>query len=107
MKVNEHTRRMVALALLEEFTRRILPGAIRRIAAWKGIKRGQIPDLMDELRAVPYTDVEFLECCPPLPEAPPQLKARHARARLAWRAHMAKAHGLDVVRIPWPVSTSA
>lgn len=57
---------------------------------------------MDELRAVPYTDVEFLECCPPLPEAPPQLKARHARARLTWRAHMAKAHGLDVVRIPWP-----
>ncbi|KFG05601.1 hypothetical protein [Streptomyces scabiei] len=60
---------------------------------------------MDELRAVPYTDVEFLECCPPLPEAPPygpRFTAGHARARLAWRAHMAKAHGLDVVRIPWP-----
>ncbi|HZN40072.1 MAG TPA: hypothetical protein VFD82_14795 [Planctomycetota bacterium] len=50
MNASEQTRRVEALALLEVFTKRILPGAIRRIAAWKGIRRGQIPDLTDELR---------------------------------------------------------
>src|SRR5262245_6979317 len=49
MNASEQTRRVEALALLEVFTKRILPGAIRRIAAWKGIRRGQIPDLTDEL----------------------------------------------------------
>jgi hypothetical protein len=39
-----------ALALLDHFATRILPGTVRRIAAWKKIPLGELPDLQLELR---------------------------------------------------------
>jgi hypothetical protein len=39
-----------ALALLDPFATRILPGIVRRIAGWKRLPIGELPDLIAELR---------------------------------------------------------
>jgi len=42
-------RREAALDLLAEFQQRILPGALRRIATWKGLSRQQVRDLAEDI----------------------------------------------------------
>lgn len=86
MNVNEHTKRVEALALLEDFTKRILPGAIRRIAAWKGIRRGQIPDLTDELRQELAVDC-LLHADTVVRLPAPERHARWMRAAERWIYH--------------------
>ncbi|MEO6595389.1 MAG: hypothetical protein ABIP94_11610 [Planctomycetota bacterium] len=44
------TLRYAALALLETFSLRVLPGILRRIAQWKHIHHNALPDLLDDLR---------------------------------------------------------
>jgi len=86
MDASEQMRRAEALALLEVFTKRILPGAIRRIAAWKGITRGQIPDLTDEVRQELAVDcLSHTDTVVQLPTA--QRHARWLRTAERWIYH--------------------
>jgi hypothetical protein len=43
------SRRDAALALLESFCQRLLPGVLRRIGAWKGIPARQLADLHEDV----------------------------------------------------------
>ena len=86
MNASEQTRRVEALALLEVFCKRILPGAIRRIAAWKGLSRGQIPDLTDELRQELAVDC-LLHADTVVQLAAPQRHSRWMRAAERWIYH--------------------
>jgi hypothetical protein len=77
---------MEALALLEVFTMRILPGAVRRLAAWEGLRRGQIPDLTDELRQELAVDcLMHADTVVQLPA--PERHARWMRAAERWIYH--------------------
>lgn len=49
MNAPDDPRRLAALALLQTFCARILPGIVRRIAAWKHLSSARIPDLLEEL----------------------------------------------------------
>lgn len=49
MNASEQQLRDAALAHLQTFCKRILPGTIRRIAAWKRLPSGQLPDLLEDL----------------------------------------------------------
>ncbi|MBX3463858.1 MAG: hypothetical protein KF830_11870 [Planctomycetes bacterium] len=42
--------RAEALALLDLFCRRLLPGLLRRIATWKQLGRGELPELAEDVR---------------------------------------------------------
>lgn len=46
---DDPTERAAALALLHTFGSRLLPGTLRRIAGWKQLGRGELPELLDEL----------------------------------------------------------
>lgn len=50
MHAFDEPSRREALIHLEHFCSRILPGTVRRIASWKQLRSGQLPDLLDEIR---------------------------------------------------------
>ncbi|HEX6810494.1 MAG TPA: hypothetical protein VF384_02620 [Planctomycetota bacterium] len=86
MNIDEQKRRLEALALLEVFCQRILPGALRRIAGWKGLARGQLPDLTDELHQELAVDC-LLHANTVVHLPPSQRHARWLRAAERWIYH--------------------
>lgn len=67
--------RTTALKLLGHFRRRILPGALRRIASWKGIPRQLLRDWLDDV--LQELAVDCLEHASTIVELPE--RDRHAR----------------------------
>jgi hypothetical protein len=49
-RLDEETARAQALACLDQFCTRFLPGTVRRIMAWKGLSRRTYRDILDEVR---------------------------------------------------------
>lgn len=47
---HDESRRALALGHVHSFCERVLPGVVRRIAVWKRLGTGRLPDLLDELR---------------------------------------------------------
>jgi hypothetical protein len=78
----EHRERERALAHLHTFGTRILPGTLRRIASWKQLGRGELPELRDEL--LQELAVDCLQHAPAIVSMP--AAQRHGRwMRLAER----------------------
>ena len=74
--------RTTALKLLSHFQRRILPGALRRIASWKGIPRPLLRDWLDDvLQELAVDCIEHAMAIVSMPE-----RERHAR----WMRHAEK-----------------
>ena len=69
------TDRTTALELLSKFRRHILPGALRRISAWKGIPQSRLRDWLDDiLQELALDCLEHTSTVLSLPE-----RQRHAR----------------------------
>ncbi len=71
----DERERAAALAALRTFGERILPGTLRRIASWKRLSRGELPELLDDL--LQELAIDCLEHARTIVALPPA--ARHGR----------------------------
>lgn len=108
MPTTELDTRSEALQLLQIFAQRILPGAIRRIAAWQNLPLLQVRDLCAEVRQ--ELAVDCLENPALVTALPPrQRHARWLRATERWIYHQRSARacqGLDLDELTAPAPTA-